>query len=479
MQSSARRAHALRTVRKLWCDQRGLGAIELIVVLVLIVALSVSFWNLFGNDVACRFSGAIASFDDAKRPAGQCMDSAAHGSGNAAGGASARGGASPRGGAGARGGRAGTSSSGRSSAGATPHASGPSKPVGSHTSAAPLAVSSDNAAPQQALPPPALQPSAPSSPSPPSPPSAPAEPSIGDRIESALATVGQHAVDFGEGVVAGANPLAPVMPVELKPTFGNQVTFGTGQIVGSLVGLVDDAGNMIVGGTGMLASGGVLVLSNGTLVFVAVPGFGASTALTAVGVAGAAGHGTNFMQGIDNVANGENAPSKPSESSQGGSSSPEKPPAKTEPPPKSEPAPATEKPSSGSKAEPGAKPPKEEPTAAKTPEPEQPSSSKPAKTEKPVQTENGYVKDYSTDNTVNRSAKYASERDARNFARTQLGRDPVQVASGKLRSQDGRWQYRGKPEDLKGHGPSDSAHVHLERLNPKTGEVLENWHLRW
>jgi Flp pilus assembly pilin Flp len=458
----------MRTVRQLWSDQRGLGAIELIVVLVLIVALSVAFWNLFGNDVACRFSEAITSFDDAKRPAGQCMDSAAHGNGNAAGGAS---------GAGGRGGKAGTSSSGSGSAGATGRASGSSNTAGSHTSAAPQAVAG-NAAPPQALPPSAPQPSAssppsaPSAPSAPSPPSPPTQPSIGDRIESALASVGQHAVDFGEGVIAGANPLAPVMPVELKPTFGNQVTFGTGQIVGSLVGLLDDAGNTIAGAAGMVASSAVLVLSDGTLVWVALPGFGASSALTAVGVAGAAGHGTNFMQGIDNVAHGENAPSKPSESAQGGSSSPEKPPA-------TEPTPATEKPSSASNAEPGAKSPKEEPTAAKTPESEQPSSSKPAKTEKPVQTENGYVKDYSTDNTVNRSAKYASERDARSFARTQLGRDPVQVAPGKLRSQDGRWQYRGKPEDLNGHGPKDSPHVHLERLNPKTGEVLENWHLRW
>jgi hypothetical protein len=59
------------------------------------------------------------------------------------------------------------------------------------------------------------------------------------------------------------------------------------------------------------------------------------------------------------------------------------------------------------------------------------------------------------------------------------GCDPVQVEPGKLRSADGRWQYRGKPEDLAGHGPGDSPHIHLERLNQKTGEVLENWHLRW
>jgi hypothetical protein len=91
----------------------------------------------------------------------------------------------------------------------------------------------------------------------------------------------------------------------------------------------------------------------------------------------------------------------------------------------------------------------------------------------------GYPRDKATGNTVNRSATYKSERDARSFARTALGRNPVEIEPGKLRSVDGRWQYRGKVADLEGHGPGDSPHVHLERLNPETGEVLENWHLRW
>jgi RHS repeat-associated protein len=90
-----------------------------------------------------------------------------------------------------------------------------------------------------------------------------------------------------------------------------------------------------------------------------------------------------------------------------------------------------------------------------------------------------YPRDRATKNTVNRSATYKSERDARSFARTVLGRKPVEVDPGKLRSADGRWQYRGKLEDLEGHGPGDSPHVHLERLDPDTGDVLENWHLRW
>ena len=88
-------------------------------------------------------------------------------------------------------------------------------------------------------------------------------------------------------------------------------------------------------------------------------------------------------------------------------------------------------------------------------------------------------RDYATPNTKSYSGTYASERDARALARTKLGRDPIEVEPGKLRSRDGRWQYRGKPDDLHGHGPTDSSHVHIERLDPKTGEVLENWHLRW
>lgn len=90
-----------------------------------------------------------------------------------------------------------------------------------------------------------------------------------------------------------------------------------------------------------------------------------------------------------------------------------------------------------------------------------------------------FFKDFATRNTRSFSAKNASQREARNLARTKLGQNPQQVEPGKLRSQDGRWQYRGKSEDLAGHGSGDSPHIHLERLNAQTGEVLENWHLRW
>ena len=51
-----------------------------------------------------------------------------------------------------------------------------------------------------------------------------------------------------------------------------------------------------------------------------------------------------------------------------------------------------------------------------------------------------------------------------------------------MRSKNGKWQYRAKEGDLKGHPnhkkPS-KPHVHLEELNPKTGEVIRNYHLYW
>ena len=84
-----------------------------------------------------------------------------------------------------------------------------------------------------------------------------------------------------------------------------------------------------------------------------------------------------------------------------------------------------------------------------------------------------YLDDFATKNTVNYSGMYKSEGEARAIARTKLGSDPVEVSPGKWRSQDGRWQYRAKPGDVLDN------HVHLEQLNPVTGEVIRNLHLRW
>jgi hypothetical protein len=90
-----------------------------------------------------------------------------------------------------------------------------------------------------------------------------------------------------------------------------------------------------------------------------------------------------------------------------------------------------------------------------------------------------YPQDYSSVRTQNHSAKFSSDREARSLARQKIGKDPVEFEPGKFRSRDGRWQYRAKPEDLQGHRPGDTPHIHIEHLDSKTGEVLENWHLRW
>lgn len=66
-----------------------------------------------------------------------------------------------------------------------------------------------------------------------------------------------------------------------------------------------------------------------------------------------------------------------------------------------------------------------------------------------------------------------SEGEARALARQKLGSNPVEVEPGKLRSIDGKWQYRAKPGDLAG------GHIHLEELDPVTGIVKQNLHLRW
>ncbi|MGL5097803.1 MAG: polymorphic toxin-type HINT domain-containing protein, partial [Planctomycetia bacterium] len=85
----------------------------------------------------------------------------------------------------------------------------------------------------------------------------------------------------------------------------------------------------------------------------------------------------------------------------------------------------------------------------------------------------GYVPDFQTRNTVRLHGWYDSEGQARQLARTKLGPNPVDVGDNKLRSIDGRWQYRAKPID------TTQNHVHIEQLDPTTGEVLQNWHLHY
>jgi hypothetical protein len=81
--------------------------------------------------------------------------------------------------------------------------------------------------------------------------------------------------------------------------------------------------------------------------------------------------------------------------------------------------------------------------------------------------------DFPTSSTIDWSATFTSEGEARAFARTKLGSDAVEVEPGKWRSSNGKWQYRAKPGDV------GDNHVHLEELNPQTGEVIQNLHIRW
>jgi hypothetical protein len=83
------------------------------------------------------------------------------------------------------------------------------------------------------------------------------------------------------------------------------------------------------------------------------------------------------------------------------------------------------------------------------------------------------VRDFKGKRTKELHAYFTTEGEARALARQKLGSDIIKVAPGKWRSADGRWQYRAKPNDVA------RKHVHLELLDPKTGEVLENWHLHF
>lgn len=65
---------------------------------------------------------------------------------------------------------------------------------------------------------------------------------------------------------------------------------------------------------------------------------------------------------------------------------------------------------------------------------------------------------------------FASEGEARTFARRKLGRKPVRVGPNKLRSANGKWQMRQSKKKL---------YINLEELNPKSGQVLANHHLYW
>lgn len=51
-------------IRKLKSDERGLSTVEYVVLLVLIVAVAVALWNVFGNTVTGKLLDATTTFDN-------------------------------------------------------------------------------------------------------------------------------------------------------------------------------------------------------------------------------------------------------------------------------------------------------------------------------------------------------------------------------------------------------------------------------
>lgn len=82
-------------------------------------------------------------------------------------------------------------------------------------------------------------------------------------------------------------------------------------------------------------------------------------------------------------------------------------------------------------------------------------------------------RDTVTESTKQLSIMTKNEAEARVLVRGMLRGKVRQVGPHKFRSADGRWQYRAKPDDVA------KRHIHLEALDPKTGEVLRNFHVYW
>jgi Flp pilus assembly pilin Flp len=57
------RARFKRLIRDLQRDERGLSTVEYVVLLVLIVAIAVALWNVFGNLFVSKLSAAATEFD--------------------------------------------------------------------------------------------------------------------------------------------------------------------------------------------------------------------------------------------------------------------------------------------------------------------------------------------------------------------------------------------------------------------------------
>jgi hypothetical protein len=90
-----------------------------------------------------------------------------------------------------------------------------------------------------------------------------------------------------------------------------------------------------------------------------------------------------------------------------------------------------------------------------------------------------YKEDFKGKNEISRhGAIFSTEMEARAYVWQYLGKKPVKLPDSKYRSRDGVWQFRAKLEDVLGeHGKSPYTHIHLEKLDPKTGEVLINNHI--
>jgi Flp pilus assembly pilin Flp len=291
----------LTLTRRLSRDERGLGVVEYVVMLVLVVALSVALWNLFGNEVSCRLAEAVVAFDDPAHAAGQPCREGTSGPAAAARG-SARS-ASPSAG-GSRGSAAQTSSAQAASAPGIP--SPAARVVGS-----PAAVASTPVGEQ----------------------------SMTSRVANAVATVGEHAADLVEGAVAGANPLTPIVEQThpLRPTFGHEVTYGVGQVVGALGGAVFDVGEIAGGVATGVGAVGEMVASGGLLTPVAAVELAAAGTQIAAAGASMVGHARNLGQGINYAMNGSEPPPKSSStsnpaSSNAGSTGPQKAPQAGKPP---------------------------------------------------------------------------------------------------------------------------------------------------
>jgi hypothetical protein len=246
-------------------DERGLSSVELIVLLVLIVSLAVSLWNVLGNEAACRLAAATDAFNSDGARRGQCIE--------------------------------GAPSSGSTSA----RSSSPRRPTSTASSSPASAPAQSTQVPSTAA---STAPGVP----PPAPPSSswfgnPVTPGASGSVNQAamsqpvLYEQGTEVmIDFGAGALSGLAPGASLLPHPPYAPNGHDVAFGVGEVVASAVGMGLDAA---VGGAA-------------AVVVWASPAAGpyapavASVGTVAAVVAGAMyeGHSANLQDGLDHIQQG-------------------------------------------------------------------------------------------------------------------------------------------------------------------------------